>query len=267
MKSTLSGRLLVAVVALSALGFPSAVQAGPSDVLPSNPQQMGVQVGHLGCFPLPGLLVSTDPQLEVSVHDNPVLTATFIAPTFTGDPGAALCVGVTDASFTGRVKFDVLVKSGTTVLGSYQLTLYIGVPVVPDYLPPNPDPIGVQPGEEGCFPVPGLLMATPAEIKVDIPPDATFTPVASPPTLDGSADAEFCVMVKDKDFTGLATFFYSLRGAGTPEYHTWTLQLYVGVPVPAIPATGSHTDQLAFVASVLLMAGVALSVVSRRRLT
>jgi LPXTG-motif cell wall-anchored protein len=131
----------------------------------------------------------------------------------------------------------------------------------PDYLPPNPGPLAVQPGEMGCFPLPGLSLGPDRFIGVEAGEFEQYQSIAEPPKADGSADAAVCVGLKDTSFIGIATFFVTLSSSRGASF-TYELVLYIGVD---LPATGTSTWVQAEWAAALLAAGAALLVFGRRR--
>lgn len=151
------------------------------------------------------------------------------------------------------------------------------------YFPPNPPPQYVEPGNDhfGTFPLPGLYLGfsepgqpegVEREIKVvDDVPAAIAEPVLSPPMADGQPNSmmEFGVKNLDLDnpFVGIATALVTLcvkpsPSTTPPVCHTYTLVLYVGVPLPAM---GAETGPLMATGAAALLLGGGLMVVSRRR--
>ena len=290
MRAQFARRFLTAFIpALLAAGLAvsAPAQAAPPDFVPPFPGAASAQPGQLGCFPLPGLQLSPNPQVEIELTQMYTLVAPniwadagsvagytpmYVAPTFTGSPDAQLCLGIQEASFVGRARFHVefTTDNGTPWSGYYQL--FIGTPVVANYFPPNPAPVAVPAAVEGedenmgCFAVPGLLM-TDSELEIMVDHEFqgegadTAQPVAEPPHVTGTAESTLCVGVKG-DFTGVATFLVTLKSGSSGVSHTWTLQLYVGVPLPQV---GSSPAGPAALGGALLLAGLALVTVARRR--
>lgn len=154
------------------------------------------------------------------------------------------------------------------------------------YFPPNPPPQYADPAllASGKFPVPGLYLGfgepgsgrgdTECEIKASdgigvdgFPAD----PVGEPPSgMNGELDSYLGWGVKSLDpdnlFVGIATSTYGIfcKNPDTLEIvgRTYTLVLYVGVP---LPATGAHSTRQVGVAAGLAVLGAGLVMVSRRR--
>lgn len=155
------------------------------------------------------------------------------------------------------------------------------------YFPPNPAPQYVEPGlmAMGQFPVPGLYLGfgesgsgmgdTECELKVSdefgAPEGFPADPVASPPSgVNGELDSylEWGVKSYDPDnlFVGIATTTYGIfcknPGSGDIVGHTYTLALYVGVP---IPLAGGDTGWQLRIAAATMAAGLGLLALSHRR--
>jgi hypothetical protein len=158
------------------------------------------------------------------------------------------------------------------------------------YFPPNPSPQYAEPGllAMGDFPVPGLYLGfgepgsgtedVECELKVSddfgAPEGFPADPVASPPSgMNGELDSYLQWGVKSYDpdnlFVGIATATYGIfcknPDSGEIVGHTYTLALYVGVP---IPAAGGDTGWHLRLAAATMTAGVglvAVSALSRRR--
>ena len=154
------------------------------------------------------------------------------------------------------------------------------------YFPPNPPPQYVDPAlvAMGQFPVPGLYLGfgepgsgregVECELKLSDSigvPGFPADPIGEPPSrLNGELDATLGWGVKSQDpdnlFVGIATTTYqiSCKNPDTLEDVgvTYTLVLYVGVP---LPATGADNTLQVGVAAGIAVLGVGLVMVSRRR--
>ncbi|HNJ98367.1 MAG TPA: LPXTG cell wall anchor domain-containing protein [Ilumatobacteraceae bacterium] len=179
-------------------------------------------------------------------------------------------------------KFSAAVAVVAVVVGSLLAGSGI-VHATGPYFPPNPPPMYVEPGDGhfALFPLPGLYLgfsepgqpeSVEREIKVtDDLPDDVADPVMGPPKADGQPDStmEFGLKNVDPDnpFVGIATAFVTLcvkpsPSTDPPVCHTYSLVLYVGVP---IPDTGADTGRLVAAGAAAVLLGGGLMVISRRR--
>lgn len=134
MSLRLARRWLVATVASMGVIAPSTARADlPPDYLPPNPGPVAAVEGvswTYGCFPLPGLFLG--PEAQINIHSDAEeqgLTTVGEPPIMNGSPDGAVCMGIKEKGFVGIVTFLVTLSSSRGASYTYELVLYVGVPL------------------------------------------------------------------------------------------------------------------------------------------
>lgn len=145
----------------------------------------------------------------------------------------------------------------------YRVILWVGAPV-PDRVVwgPQPEPVQIDPRGTGYFTLTNFAPPlTECEIQVTTDPDIDI--VTEPARLNG-LPSRIAVRVLD-DYVGLLTVHYvlSCEEPGGVTSRDFVMRLYVGIPIPALAATGTSLAGPAAVASVLMITGLLL--LRRRR--
>lgn len=218
-------------------------------------------------FPVPGLCLA--PGGTISSSNPQGATVTWIAD---GSPSA----GVTVVPANGNaqvIPVTVTVDQGDSTLRSYGLAAYLGVSPVLVFPPAVPTQVAIDQGGEGSFTIPGLYWPqySECEVRVDTAPEIDRF-ATEPPNKAGLPI--HVSMTREPDFVGKVVLTYALActpPGGERSQHTYTIELYVGIPIPvtALAATGSDAPGLApmvwsAIAAGMLGAG-ALAASRRRR--
>lgn len=255
------GVLFAATPASAAVCSPPAVPDPTTTLIEAAP-------GATVVFPVPGLCLA--PGGTITVGYNPqAATVTWVAD---GSGSAGFTVDPANDD-PAVVPITVLADQGDGTTRSYSFAAYLGAS--PDVVfPPAavPTQIALEQGGEGSFTIPGLYWPrySECEVRVDTAPEIDRFATEPPNTRGLPIHVS---MTREPDFVGKVVVTYALACTppeGERSQHTYTIELYVGIPIPppALAATGQEGSAAAPVgiaAALVATAGAVLLAARRRR--
>lgn len=218
-------------------------------------------------FPVPGLCLAPGGTMTTSYNPQGA-TVTWVAD---GSGSAGFTVDPANSD-PAVVPVIVLADQGDGTTRSYSFAAYLGVSPVVVFPPAVPTQVAIERGGDGSFTIPGLYWPqySECEVRVDTAPEIDRF-VTEPPNKLGLPI--LVSMTREPDFVGKVILTYALActpPGGERSQHTYTIELYVGIPIPttALAATGSDAPGLAPMAWSAVAAGMlgaGALVASRRR--
>lgn len=263
----LTALLVAGGLALSAV--PAAAEPLCTPALP-DPTTTLIEAapGTTVVFPVPGLCLAPGGTITTSYNPQSA-TVTWVAD---GSGSAGFTVEPANGD-PAVVPITVLADQGDGTTRSYSFVAYLGVsPIV--VFPPAavPTQVAIEQGGEGSFTIPGLYWPqySECEVRVDTAPEIDRF-VTEPPNKLGLPI--LVSMTREPDFVGKVILTYALActpPGGERSQHTYTIELYVGIPIPQpeLAATGSDVTAVApmgLAAVTAALLGVVAFGTSRRR--